>query len=217
MNFAQKIQEILVPDKRTVKTTNINIGLATQVQNLHDGLINRYKAHSILALWTAGSYDRGDDVRYGKSIFQSNIDNNTDEPTYTSNWTLVSNNYLGTDFLLKIRGEKLILEYALNDWFSTTFRYKPQTSDIFLITNSIAQTGFRVGALSLESSSISGLGSSEPIKNINVASNQNNLTINFPLSVYNALGTTDSIRDSIVRSFADKYITGGITYNINTY
>jgi len=115
-------------------------------------------------------------------------------------------------------GEKLNLEFALNTWFDTVFRQPPAVSDIYLVTNAIAVSPvFRVGASELESTSVYSNISTELVINDYTFTDEYNLSIMVPVAVYNALGSTNDIRDSIIRNFADKYVNAGITYDIITY
>lgn len=217
LDYNIAVDSLNVPDKRTKLTTAFLKGLVGQTANNHTQLFETYKNYTLVPIWSAGSYLRGVLVRYGKSIFQANEDT-TDEPTFSDKWNLVSSNYLGNDFRLAIRGEKLNLEFALNIWFETIFRQPDLVSDIYITTNAIiALPVFRVGASEYESSKVYSNTSSEFVINAYDFSTQYNLTIWFPLAVYNAIATTNSIRDSIIRDFADKYINAGIIYSIATY
>lgn len=218
LDYLIAIQDLLVPDKRTDNIVAFNNGLVGNTSQLHINLFSTYKnANFSLTEWSAGTYVRNYLVRYGKSIYISAIAGNTDEPTFTDNWVLVSENYLGSDFRLAIRGEKLILEYALNVWFETTFRQPPSVSDIYITTNTILNDVFRVGDTEFASSKVSDLRSTELVGNSYTFSAQYNMTIHVPTAVYNALATTTDAREAIFRNFADRYVNAGLTYNIITY
>ena len=219
INYNTTVENILVPDKRTKKTVAFNTALVGEVANNHNLLFSKYKDFTILPIWTAGTYAKNELIRYGKSIFQSIENANTTEPTYSNKWRLISDNFLGSDFRLEIRGEKLNLEFALNTWFGTVFR-QPNIglSDIYLVTNSVTPINvFRVGNTEFESSKVFSNLSDEFIINLYNFTQQYNLTIKVPVSVFNSLGSTNDIRNSIIRNFADKYINAGLTYQIITY
>lgn len=219
INYNTTVENILVPDKRTKKTVAFNTSLVSEVANNHNLLFSKYKDFTILPIWTAGTYAKNELIRYGKSIFQSIENANTTEPTYSNKWRLISDNFLGSDFRLEIRGEKLNLEFALNTWFGTVFR-QPNIglSDIYLVTNSVTPINvFRVGSTEFESSKVFLNISDELIINLYNFAQQYNLTIKVPISVFNSLGSTNEIRNSIIRNFADKYINAGLTYQIITY
>ena len=219
INYNTTIETLLVPDKRTTKTVAFNSALVAEVSNNHTLLFTTYKQYSIIPVWSAGTYLKNELVKYGKSIFQSIESANTTEPTLSDKWRLVSENFLGSDFRLAIRGEKLNLEYALNIWFGTVFR-QPAVglSDIYLTTNPVTPINvFRVGITGFESSSVSNTTSSEFVINSYSFSTNFNLTINVPIAFYTTLGATNDVRNSIIRNFADKYINAGLTYQITTY
>jgi len=218
LDYFIAVSDLLVPDKREPNIIAFNDGLVGNTAQLHTNLFSTYKnAQFAITAWSAGTYSRNALVRYGKSVFISSVSRNTDEPSFSDNWVLVSDNYLGTDFRLSIRGEKLILEYALNTWFETTFRQPTAVSDIYITTNTILNDIFRVGQNELSSSKVSTLRSTELVGNAYTFTAQYNLTIHIPVAVYDALATTADARESIVRNFADKYINAGLLYNIVTY
>jgi hypothetical protein len=216
VDYNQKVIETLVPDKRQPKTVAFLQQLAKEVSGNHNQLFTIYKGFQSPTIWSAGTYTKNTVVRYAKSIYLA-AENTSAEPSFSNAWILVSPNFMGNDFRLAIRGEKLNLEYALNTWFNTTFRQPPLVSDIYLSTNVILDQIFRVGINENESSNIYKDISSEFVINNYLFTDQYNLTINVPLSVYNALGSTTDIRTSIIRNFANLYISAGITYNIITY
>jgi hypothetical protein len=220
VDYNTAIENLLVPDKRTKKTLAFNIALALGIANNHNLLFNIYKNYEILPNWiTAFAYNKNDLVKYSKSVFQSIENGNTSRPTNSSKWRLVSENFLGSDFRLSITGEKLNLEYAINTWFGSTFR-QPSVgiSDIYFTTNNLIELPvFRVGINEFESTSVRSDGSDQFVINSYTFTAQYNLTINVPIALFNSLGTTNEIRTSIVRAFADKYINAGLTYKIQTY
>jgi len=220
VNYNTAIENLLVPDKRTNKTLAFNIALALGIANNHNLLFNIYKNYNIIPNWSVSTvYQKNDFIKYGKSIFQSIVNNNSGRPTNINKWRLVSENFLGSDFRLSITGEKLNLEYALNTWFGSTFR-QPSVgiSDIYISTNNFIELPvFRVGINEFESTSVRSDGSDQFVINSYTFATQYNLTINVPITLFNTLGATNEIKTSIVRAFADKYINAGLIYKIQTY
>lgn len=219
VNFNSAIESLLVPDKRTKKTVAFNNALVAGIANNYNLLTQVYKDYTILPIWAGGTYAKNDLVKYGNSIFQSVENNNQSQPTYGDKWRLVSDNFLGSDFRLSITGSKLNLEYALNTWFETTFR-QPSVgvSDIYLTTNNVVPVSvFRVGINEFESTNVYTNSSEQLVVNSYNFTMQYNLTINIPVQIFLSLGSTKEIRNSIVRSFADKYINAGLTYKIEVY
>jgi hypothetical protein len=219
IDYNQKVVETLVPDKRAPKNIAFLQQYAKEVSDNHNWIFTNYKQTQYLSDWTSGTYAKNTVVRYSKAVYVSVINGNTSEPSYSNDWLLISPNFLGTDFRLAIRGEKIIFQYALNIWFDTTFRQPSEgtPSDIYLTTNEINEKPFIVGISEFESSSVFTTSSSEFITNTYTFDEEYNLTINIPTSFFVSLGTTDEIRESIIRNFADKYVSAGITYNIATY
>jgi hypothetical protein len=219
LDYNTTIESLLVPDKRTKKTVAFNKSLVAGIANNHDLLFSTYKDYTILPNWTAGTYAKNALVKYGKSIFQSVESSNTTQPTQSDKWILVSDNFLGSDFRLSITGSKLNLEHALNVWFGTVFRQPSAgNSDIYLITNNIVPIPvFRVGINEFESTAVGTNTSEQLVINSYSFLTQYNLSINVPSALFLSLGTTNEVRNSIIRSFADKYINAGLTYQIIPY
>ena len=217
LDYNQKVIETLVPDKRMPITTAYLQALVKDISNNHIQLFETYKQYQLLDDWIPATYTKNTLIKYSKSIYQA-VDDTSDTPSYSNMWRLVSENYQGNDFRLSVTSEKLVLEYALNDWFGSMFRQPIDgISDIFLTTNEITESPFLIGLYENESSKIFTDTSSEFIVNNYTFLNQFNLTINVPIALYNTLGSTDNIRQTIIRSYADKYVASGITYNIITY
>jgi hypothetical protein len=218
INYSAIVESLLSPDKRSPKAVAFNHGLVGEIANNHELLFNTYREGEIVEKWAPQPYKNRDRVKYGNSIFQSAQDNNTTEPTLSESWRLITDNFLGNDFRLKIRGEKLTLEYALNTWFISTFRQPPAISDIYISTNKISNIDvFRVGAVSTISSKVYSNNSSELVINEYTFANDENMAINVPLGVYQNLAGSNDAREAVIRDFADKYINAGLTYKIITY
>ena len=196
--------DALSPDKRTPKTASVPFVIADEVQLNNDNILETYKDFQTITDWSAGLYPLNSKVKYGRAIYQSTRNNNTVRPTLTNDWRLISPNFLGTDYRLKVDGSKMILEKALNDWFNAT--------GIYINTNSQGLGVFLVGIDEDESSLVFSNKSSEQVINSYSFAEQFNCTIFVPIAVHTAIGG-----DVIVRNFADRYINAGITYNIQTY
>lgn len=217
LNYIQKLVELLSPDKRDDSIVALNKPAFNDIQNLHDNLFFTFKQYQAISVWTSGTYAKNAKVKYQKSIYQSLVNGNTTTPTDVS-WVLVSPNFFGVDNLIKIRGEKLVLEYALNLWFDTVYRQPYVLSDIYLTLNTaIYQSPFKVGDFEIQCSKVTTVGSSDFIGIDYTFLVQYGFTINVPIAVFNALGSDDTIRENIVRDFADKYVNCGIKYNVQTY
>jgi hypothetical protein len=218
INYSAIVESLLSPDKRSPKAVAFNHGLVGEIANNHELLFNTYREGEIVEKWSLNPYNNRDRVKYGNSIFQSAEDSNTSEPTLSDSWRLITDNFLGNDFRIKIRGEKIVLEYALNMWFISTFRQPPLISDIYISTNRISNVDvFRVGASASMSSKVYSNNSSELVINEYTFTNDANMAINVPIVVYNSLAGSNDAREAVIRDFADKYINAGLTYKIITY
>lgn len=216
----QQVIELLPPDKRFAGLVAFfQVFLRSTVQWLRNRLLDDYRNGSTAPAYVAGTYAYGAFVNYQKGIYVSLIDNNTDAPTVTASWYKTQNNFIGLNERILYNGNTIVLEYALNRWFGTTFR-QPGTglSDIYLLTNAKPLAIFRFAVSEAISTAVYLDRSTQFVfNNDSVNTAFVNLTINVPLAVYNALDTIPTNRDAIIRSFADKYVYSGITYNIVTY
>lgn len=205
IDFDNLIESNLSPDKREPKTVQFLTTCADTIKNLYVQTTQTYKFQSSVSNWSAGSYSINDLVRYGKVIYQA-IKNTTLDPTNSSDWLIVSENFLGVDNRLKINGTKIVLERALNQWLGQV------DGTIYIDTNIVESPVFLVGFTESECSQVFSNKSSELVSNSFTFVSQHNCTIFVPTAVHTAIGG-----DSIIRNFTDKYISSGITYNIQTY
>lgn len=209
--------ELLPVNKRLNKWLHWVWSLVSPLQWLYDAVFTTYRTGSADADYSAGTYSKGDRVKYLNAVYESLEDSNTDAPT-TTKWVMITPNFIGTDDRILFNGQKIIYEYALNTWFGTTFDPLPGASDIYITTNAIVTGNFRTGETEARSSSIGVLASSEPIGEGDVAAVAGfNFTINIPTAVYSALDADAANRDKIVRNFADRYCPVGLNYDINPY
>lgn len=191
------------------------------LQWLHDILFGSYYTGDFIhgAFDILTDYSVGDRVQYGKAVYECWVDCLGVLPTEQSNWVLVQEKFTGLYGRLRQNAQKLCFEYALNEWFGTTFR-QPVVgiSDIFI--EQIEDTPvFHVGIIENESSYVDVDGSTafEPVHNADFDVITYQFAIHIPVAVYNALGSTALIREKTVRRFADTINLAGINYNIVTY
>lgn len=176
---------------------------------------------------SAVTYGEGDRVVYKFAEYISlqagNLANNPE--TATTYWTKINDIFIGVNERVKYNGRKLTFEYALNRYFNTTFRQPdhvetPTNSDIYISNVPVTSRSF-VMYPSWYLSSIMSPRTSAPEYMLDppvyTASSTYQYDINIPLAVFNALGTTNPIRESIVRNFADRYNETGLIYNVVTY
>ena len=218
VDYIQKEIETLSPDKRDASIIAFNKPAILDIQNLHNNLFFTYKQFQALPQWAAEEYLRNDKVIYKKAVYQALQGLIGYEPTFSDKWILISPNFLGADFRLQIRGEKLVLEYALNTWFGTTFKQPPLVSNIYIQNNASAtQSPFRVGTTEPQCSLVRTTEGVDFIGLNYTFTDVYNLTIFVPTAVFTALGTSVLERENIVRDFADRYIPVGVKYKVTPY
>jgi hypothetical protein len=208
ISFFNRIYELLPPDKRTVRHYYWLQSLGFPIEYLNNKFFTDYKVGSPYALWVAGVYAKSDKVIYEKRVYESLVDGNTDNPI-SSKWFLYQNTFIGSDDRVKYNGQKVVLEYALNQYYSTTFRQPNLLSDIYIETLGYTLNGFRVaktfGSTVGQTTSSDYIGSLSPFLLVN------NFKIWFPTAVY-AITT-----EAEVRNFVDPIIPKGLKYTIETY
>lgn len=212
--------EQLPPDKRFEGNVALVQALIAPLQTARDLLLDSYANGSNAPAYDATkTYARKEYAIYGRSIYQSLLDNNTTDIQDVNGWDLVQENYIGIKERLKYNGQKIVLEYALNKWYGATFRQPGNgVSDIYLSTQPRYVQSFLVGGTEAKSSLSYANGSSEYVLNQYVDITQLiSLIIYFPVAVYNTVGPDEAARQGIIRSFCDRYIYAGITYKVLTY
>lgn len=167
------------------------------------------------------SYSVTDRVKFGKSIYECWTATTPGIlPTDINYFVLVQSDFTGARQRAKQTAEKLNFEFALNQWFETTFNQPPTLSDIYITNNNIYNESFFVGLTETESSNaVFENGVAENfVQAENVSSTgQAHFTINIPVAVYTALGPDATTRERTVRQFADKINLAGMRYDIVTY
>lgn len=219
IDYSKQVPRLLPPDKRFTRTVAwLNI-LLSPIQYLRDLWFGSYRTGSSAPTWVnTDPYPKYAQVKYSnKVVYESLVDNNTALPTDTAYWRVAQQNFIGLSERIQYNGQKLVLEYAMNKWFGTTFRQPPNTPDIYITRNSIPVSVFRVGGIEDISSVVYTETSSDFVINQYTLVPDANFTIHCPAATYNALAATDAQRDKIFRAFVDLYLPAGITYSITIY
>lgn len=216
INYNQQIIELLPPNKRYRNMIAFLTDCMTStLQYLRDAVLGDYRNGSTATAWVAGTYARSAKVIYKKGVYVSLIDNNIDTPGMADNWYLQQTSFVGMNERIFYNGNNLVLTYALNKWFGTTFRQPGTgTSDIYILTNVVAQPVFLVGFTEAVSSAVSFEGSSEFVVYDYNFSPQYNATVYVPNTLIASLG---SAAIALLSSFINMYIYAGLTYNIVGY
>lgn len=220
VNFDLFGVQMLPTDKRYNKLVRFVQSLLTPAQWLRDLYGGSYRTGSTASAWSNGAtYAKYAQVKFNKQVYQSLEDGNIGNTPSNSptKWALVQENFIGVSERILYGGQKLTLEYALNKWFGTVFRQPNLVSDIYIGTNVIPVPAFIVGDTEPFSSTVGRTISSEYIGPTPVLTVTSNFTIYVPEAVYNALDPDMINNERIFRSFADRYVPAGLTYNIETY
>lgn len=217
ITFANRIVELIPPDKRLQKFVLWLQAMVQQLQYLHKDVFVDFKVGSNYPIWGIGFYSKKDRVIYGQSVYESLVDSNSAVPTDTTKWRLYQLYFLGVDDRVKYNGQFLVLDYAINDRFNTNFRQPPLTSDIYFTVNEPLANVFIVGGDEANSSKIFFNGSYDNIINSYDFTSFNNLVINMPILIYNSLSSDSLAREKIVRGFVTPILPAGIKYKIQTY
>lgn len=172
----------------------------------------------------ATTYVYGDLVNYQSRVYFRN--EVTEDylagiaPNNTTYFIKVLDFTIGLDERILFRPDKLVLEYALNKIFGTTFNQPPVLSDIYIVRNTNDSDAFEVGQTEEESSTISqvdtdaewGIPEFEPDGTV-----MYDYTVFVPVAVWTALASTGTERDNIVLSVLNKYKLLGFIADVQTY
>jgi hypothetical protein len=214
ISLSKIVSDLLPPKKRTDENKSLLSGLFTawhrRTQDLYD-----YKRGSGYTPYVAGTYNQYDIVIFEKGVYECWENGTTTDPTDTTSWKQLNKSFIGADESQYFNGNRIVLEYALNTWFGTTFNNPPTLSDIYITNNVNLAPIFRVGTTESASSSVGVESSSEfvPVE-FSVNTPLPSFAINVPIAFYTALGAN---AEQIIRDYADKYVATSITYEIITY
>lgn len=224
IDYTIQTGNLLPPNKRKPKYLAWLIVLTYPIQWLRNIFFSEYTEGSTAPFWVIhNNYAIGDRVRNASDhgVYECivAIVNDLIQPSSDpARWIKIADNYVGVREREKYTGQKLSLEFALNKWFRTTFNQPPGTPDIYITNNVLKVFPFIVGGLESNSSSVV---SDELFADSFIVDDYNfgvpAFTIFIPVAVWTALSSNAAARDPIVRSFANKYVIAGMTYDIQTY
>lgn len=217
LNYSDRIVELLPPDKRTPIEVSWWRAVVKQLDWVRRNIFVDYKTGSVYPDWGVGSYNKGDRVIYGQSVYESLVSSNTAVPTDSTKWRIYQLYFIGTDERILYNGQNLVLNYALNKRFETNFRQPPLVSDIYFTINTPLPLPFSVGSIEGNSSTVFNTGSSESVINYYNFTTFYNFVINIPVAVWTALSTDVNARNKIISNFVNQYLPVGINYQIQTY
>jgi hypothetical protein len=218
VDFIKVGNRILPPDKRFKGMTAWVKAILSPFQWIRDLWLGSYRTGSTDQDWLSSTtYAKYNRVVYTIYVYESLKDGNNDAPTNPDSWFIVQNNFIGLSERLMYNTSEVVLEYAINKRFETTFRQPNNQSDIFFISHEPPSSVFVIGGSESNSSKVFSGGSSEYIINSYSFVSFFNLTLNIPSAVYAGINPIPANAEKIIRSFVDMYIAAGITYEIVTY
>ena len=204
--------------------------LLKPLQVLYNTMFGTFQNGNAAALYNpATAYAVGNQVKYtDKAIYQCWVASTGNLPTNTNYWFKIQDKFVGIEPRMKYNAQHILFEWALNEWFGTTFVNVPGNSDIFIDAVTADLGAFYVGLTETESSYVV---FDEPeatafIQALNLTTAGISFTINVPIGVANALTTPPTTdiapnisanNENIIRQIADLYNYAGITYNVITY
>lgn len=145
INYNDKVVELLPPDKRYSRTVGwLRAIISVPLQYMRDKFLGNYRLGNTYPVWVAGSYNTGALVQRNQIVYESISDSNTDMPP-SANWVEYLPSFIGVDTRVLFNGQKLVLEYALNQYLFTTFRQPPLVSDVYIGLLPVNIQGFVVG------------------------------------------------------------------------
>lgn len=218
-NYNLFAKRMLSPDKRMPNNMAYIKTLVSTVQYFRDIVLDVYRVGAqAFTPWAPGTYTKYYRVVHKQKVYESLKANNTAEPTDQTAWRVIADNFIGVEERAQYNSVKLVLEYAINKYFSTMFRQPlTGTSDIYFTTLQNPLNVFLVGNSLADATPIYTTGSPQFVINDFSFAAFYNLQINFPQSVFDALDPNPDNAEKIIRNFVNRIICAGITYKIVTY
>lgn len=134
-------------------------------------------------------------------------------------WIKVQDIFLGIKERTKANSQVMLFEYMLNKYFGTDFNYPATTNDIYIAQYATQIQTFYMGR-SGDNSSYMPRDSAYQFNYLSrnyLSPIVTHYAINVPAATYNSLASNDADRESIIRSFADKFNMAGIVYEVIKY
>jgi hypothetical protein len=223
VNFSITSVELLPTHKRDGKVEDVTISLNAPLNDL--SLIFQYLREGS----TAGDYNAGTTYVFGEFInyqrrvyfrnevtdgYVAGITPNTEEY-----FTKVLDNNIGLDERIRFGPQKIILEYALNRIFATTFNQPPVLSDIYIERNDSGEDGFFVGEDDEDTASAAQVDQYAEwfVAELDGDLSMADYTVFVPVAIWTALAGTSQERDNIILSVVNKFKLFGYTADVDTY
>jgi hypothetical protein len=140
-------------------------------------------------------------------------------PNDVTYWTKVLDNNIGLDTRIRFTTQKILLEYALNVIFGTTFNQPPVLSEIYIENNTQDIDDFFVGELDTDTATVSETDQSADyfVNELDGDLSGDDFIIYVPVAVWTALAGTSQERDNIVLTVANNLKLFGYTAEVQTY
>lgn len=140
-------------------------------------------------------------------------------PNNTTYWTRVLDNNIGLSTRIRFTPQKILMEYALNIIFGTSFNQPPALSDIYIENNNTDDSNFFIGQLDIDTANIS---ETDQLADYFIAEIDGNLaasdfTVFVPVAVWTALAATTQERNNIILSVVNKLKLFGYIADVQTY
>lgn len=233
---AQIANDLLPPLRRFTKFKTWLTVLLSPIQWLHDLIFTDYYAGSSAVLWVTGTnYVYGDrvkdtDYKIYELMTVAGLTPSTVAPHFDpTNWVQVLDTFVGVGERIKYTGQRIILEYVLNKYFSvgsTALPWingtNPSHSTQIFITEGTIFTGFWLtNTNNILTGYMSNANSAQKFFMANSPTfNPNTFIIHVPTAVDAAI-TANQVSgvtaEDVIRSVADKYVQAGKLYSYVTY
>lgn len=233
-NEAQITENLLPTQKRKPVWLAWMTTIANPIQWLHDLSLRDYYAGSAASTWVSGTaYAYAARVVYfDGAVYElqntSGLTSTTPPPQDTTNWLKVLDTWIGVAERVKYTGQKVMLEYLINKYFSVIspsivptlpFTGASHTTQIYIVNNS-NRLGFYMGNGASPFQAYMGNGSSVFQSYLGNSYRTDSFTVYVPVAVDAAIAAkqvSGISAESVVRSILDNYVQAGKLYNYLTY
>jgi hypothetical protein len=140
-------------------------------------------------------------------------------PSNNSYWIKVLDDFIGVSEKIYFGPQKIVLEYALNRIFQTSFRQPPLVSDIYIVNNDTTYNFFDIGIDDTDCATI-------PIVDTDADyyitfddgdPSIKDFTVFVPNAVLSALASSPTDQVSIISSVVNRYRLAGYLFSVTGY
>lgn len=223
INFNTTSSELLPTHKRLEKIQDILYALhaplnenATFFTYLREGTgASDYNPVTVYTFGDMASYQR-------RTYYRNEVTDGYSAgiaPNNETYWVKILDENIGLDTRIRFTTEKILLEYALNIIFGTTFNQPPTLSDIYIENNYTDIDDFFVGEIDTDTATVSQTDQSSNywVNEFDGDLSGADFIIFVPVAVWTALAATSTERNNIILTVANKYKLFGYTAEVQTY